>query len=149
MGIDQNFIIVEDQRRQIGEDQNRKEIGRQQLIELIFGKPRHDDIECQKTPKHRRQPDEHRPVARQIQREPVDQIEVGNRQEQKEQVADEKASATIAARHPNEKIDEKNDTDGELYPQAGLREMPVVPCENFHGHSQQQDDAGRQHDEIQ
>lgn len=60
-GIDQNLVVVEDQRRQIGEDQHRKKIGRQQLIEAVPGEPCDDDVERQKTPKQRRQSDEHGP----------------------------------------------------------------------------------------
>ena len=91
----------------------------------------------------------HGPAARELQRKPVDQIEVGDRQEQKEQVVEEKTRTALAARQPDEKVGEKDDADGELYPQIGLGKVAVVSGENFHGHGQQQQGTGRQRDDIQ
>lgn len=100
--VDEHLVIVEYQRRNVGEQTHREDIGGEQPLDFVVHEPLHDQIQREERPRERNDADQHCKVARHAR--PSEDVEVGNRDEKKQNIADEEPSLLFGGSPTHEKI---------------------------------------------
>ena len=148
-GIDRSFVIIEDQRRDVGKDDNGEDIGRQQPPHVVVHEPPHDDNHGQKGPQQRYQAKQHSEAARKVDAGPMDQIEVGNRYEQEQQVVQHEVRPALRGGPTQEKITQKDHADHELDMQESRRKGGAVASEDLPRYGGQKRQTGKDLDRTE
>ena len=102
----------------------------------------HDYVECQERPHQRHHPDQHGPVAGEVCTAPGQDVQVGDRDQEEQNVPPEEAPFTFGRRPAYEKIAQEKDADHQLHGQVALRKTGVVSADDFPRDRGEQDYAG-------
>ena len=142
--IDQHLVVEKDQGREVGKDHYGDDIGPKEEFEPVIDHPVEHDVKGEEGAQQGGQADEHGPVARQVGMAPMDDIQIGHRQQQKEEISDEKAPLARRGGHAHEKVEEEYDADDELQRQIPPRKMFVIPGNDFPRYRNEQHHARQQ-----
>ena len=127
LGVDKHLVVVENQSRNIGEDHHSEDVGEEHPPHLVAAdQPPHDDDHGQKSPQQRNEAHEDGPVVGHPQAAPCEDVQVGNRQEQEQQITPKKTATAFGGSPADEKIAQEDETDDELDNQVGARHVDVV-----------------------
>ncbi len=126
--VDIDFVVEEYQRRKVGEDDDREDVGPEDAAHAVLfaDHPFDDDRHGEESPQHRNQSDEQTPVVGQHDAAPVEEVEPRNGDQQVGQMNPEKAVAALGKPPSDEKVAQENEADDELRNQIGLRKIEVV-----------------------
>ncbi len=143
LGVDARFVLEEDERRDVGEDHDREDIGNQQTPHLVVaGEPPHDDDHGQQRPQHGEQSDDHAPVARDRDAAPAEDVEPRDGDEEEKQVAPEVAAFLRRGCPLGEEIEQEDDADRELDAEVEIGKARAAAADDLPRQSHEQDQAG-------
>ena len=145
-GIDRQLVVVEDQRGDIGEDDHREDIGRQQPADLVAYEPSRDDHHGQEGSQKRHQSDEHPDAAGRLRTAPEHEVQVGDREQQEGQVAEEEAPFALRGCPAHEKVAEEDQADDELHAEEQGREAEPVAADHLPRHGGEKRQSGERLD---
>ena len=114
LAVHEYFVIVEDQRRNIGEDDHGEDVGEEEFSDLVVHEPLHHDVKCEERPHQRHDADQRGPVAGEFGAAPVDDVQIGYRNQQYEEIAAEEAGFALRGCPPYEEIAQEQNADYEL-----------------------------------
>ena len=129
--VHEDFVIVKNQRRNVRKDDHGEDVGDEQLPDFVVHEPLHHDVKREERPHQRHDADQHRPVAGQFRAAPIDDVQVGDRDQEHEDIAGEETAFAFRGGPPYEEIAQEEDTDCELDNQVGARKMHVVAADDL------------------
>ena len=113
-GIDARLGIVEYQRRQIGEEQQREGVCGKEPADCILDNPDSQQVDCEQHPQNRYGGERQGPLSRGGDAEPIDNVEIRHREQQKEYIVAEEKPLAPLGRDAHAEVEQKYGADDEL-----------------------------------
>ena len=149
-GVDKHLVVVEDESGNISEDHDGEDIGDEEPPHFVFGdQPPHDDHHGQEGPQQGHQADEYAPVVGHVGSAPCQNVQVGNGNQQEEQVMPEKAVPALGSGPADEKIAQENQTDDELDREVGRGDVNVIARDNLPRNRREEHQSGNEFDDAE